>query len=81
MVLCLSKQWLQNAAEGAGGQPELALRFDLTVPLARYVAEHEHDLAFPWVRACLRDPEAQPCLLVAPSLPAWREAKTLKTLP
>src|SRR5690606_29207246 len=27
--------------------PELALRFDLTVPLARYVAEHEHELAFP----------------------------------
>jgi len=31
-------------------QPELALRFDLTVPLARYVAEHEHDLAFPFRR-------------------------------
>src|SRR5512140_1848520 len=24
--------------------PELALRFDLTVPLARYVAQHEHQL-------------------------------------
>ena len=34
----------------AGGMPELALRFDLTVPLARYVAEHEHDLAFPFRR-------------------------------
>ena len=33
-----------------GGQPELALRFDLTVPLARYVAEHEHDLSFPFRR-------------------------------
>lgn len=33
-----------------GGTPELALRFDLTVPLARYVAEHEHDLAFPFRR-------------------------------
>ena len=33
-----------------GGQPELALRFDLTVPLARYVAEHEHELAFPFRR-------------------------------
>jgi len=32
------------------GTPELALRFDLTVPLARYVAEHEHDLAFPFRR-------------------------------
>ncbi len=33
-----------------GAQPELALRFDLTVPLARYVAEHEHDLNFPFRR-------------------------------
>jgi histidyl-tRNA synthetase len=32
------------------GSPELALRFDLTVPLARYVAEHEHDLNFPFRR-------------------------------
>lgn len=47
---------LANAAaaadEGAesGGLPELALRFDLTVPLARYVAEHEHELSFPFRR-------------------------------
>ena len=43
---------LGKAAEaGAGeGVPELALRFDLTVPLARYVAEHEHELAFPFRR-------------------------------
>ena len=34
----------------AEGLPELALRFDLTVPLARYVAEHEHALAFPFRR-------------------------------
>ena len=33
-----------------GDKPELALRFDLTVPLARYVAEHEHDLSFPFRR-------------------------------
>ncbi|KAA0582847.1 histidine--tRNA ligase [Azospirillum sp. Sh1] len=33
-----------------GNKPELALRFDLTVPLARYVAEHERDLAFPFRR-------------------------------
>ncbi|TAH39987.1 MAG: histidine--tRNA ligase [Gammaproteobacteria bacterium] len=33
-----------------GGKPDLALRFDLTVPLARYVAEHEHDLNFPFRR-------------------------------
>ena len=41
---------LNNAEENKGGMPELALRFDLTVPLARYVAEHEHDLAFPFRR-------------------------------
>lgn len=33
-----------------GKSPELALRFDLTVPLARYVAEHQHDLVFPFRR-------------------------------
>ncbi len=33
-----------------GHAPELALRFDLTVPLARYVAMHERDLAFPFRR-------------------------------
>lgn len=32
------------------GQSEMALRFDLTVPLARYVAEHQNDLAFPFKR-------------------------------
>ncbi len=40
-----------EAAKGEGDKrPELALRFDLTVPLARYVAEHEHDLGFPFRR-------------------------------
>jgi histidyl-tRNA synthetase len=39
---------LQAAKDGE--VPELALRFDLTVPLARYVAEHEHDLVFPFRR-------------------------------
>jgi histidyl-tRNA synthetase len=33
-----------------GDEPELALRFDLTVPLARYVAEHERELTFPFRR-------------------------------
>ena len=33
-----------------GKAPELALRFDLTVPLARYVAQHEHQLNFPFRR-------------------------------
>jgi histidyl-tRNA synthetase len=36
--------------ERAPGTPEFALRFDLTVPLARYVAEHERELVFPFRR-------------------------------
>ena len=44
---------LEQAAGVATEQakkPELALRFDLTVPLARYVAEHENQLNFPFRR-------------------------------
>src|ERR1700709_2446480 len=33
-----------------GKPPERALRFDLTVPLARYVAQHEAELNFPFRR-------------------------------
>jgi histidyl-tRNA synthetase len=33
------------------GDEELALRFDLTVPFARYVAEHYRDLVFPFRRS------------------------------
>lgn len=33
-----------------GHKPDLALRFDLTVPTARYVAQYERDLAFPFRR-------------------------------
>jgi len=41
----------KQAEGGAVGElPELALRFDLTVPLARYVAEHEAKLNFPFRR-------------------------------
>lgn len=32
------------------GENDLSLRFDLTVPLARYVAQHFNDLAFPFRR-------------------------------
>ena len=41
---------LNAAAKVDEGMPELALRFDLTVPLARYVAEHERSLSFPFRR-------------------------------
>jgi histidyl-tRNA synthetase len=30
------------------GDTDIALRFDLTVPLARYVAQHQNDLVFPF---------------------------------
>ncbi|GAA1159784.1 histidine--tRNA ligase [Ornithinicoccus hortensis] len=40
----------KSAAGETTGLPEMALRFDLTVPLARYVAEHEHQLTFPFRR-------------------------------
>lgn len=33
-----------------GSNTDLTLRYDLTVPLARYVAEHQHELAFPFRR-------------------------------
>ena len=39
-----------GALEQKADRPELALRFDLTVPLARYVAEHEAKLTFPFRR-------------------------------
>ena len=32
------------------GERDVALRFDLTVPLARYLAEHYHELSFPFKR-------------------------------
>lgn len=33
-----------------GDKAELGLHFDLTVPLARYVAQHDHELVFPFKR-------------------------------
>lgn len=33
-----------------GSDTDLTLRYDLTVPLARYVAEHQNELAFPFWR-------------------------------
>lgn len=43
--------FVQSSGDLAKGErPDLALRFDLTVPLARYVAEHEAQLVFPFRR-------------------------------
>jgi len=39
-----------SGAREQGHEPDLAMRFDLTVPLARYVAQHEQQLAFPFRR-------------------------------
>jgi histidyl-tRNA synthetase len=39
-----------TGAVARGHEPDLALRFDLTVPLARYVAEHQARLSFPFRR-------------------------------
>jgi histidyl-tRNA synthetase len=39
-----------RAQAGLPGSPDLALRYDLTVPLARYVAQHEQQLNFPFRR-------------------------------
>jgi histidyl-tRNA synthetase len=37
-------------AQHPGGKEELALRYDLTVPLARVVGQHENELTFPFKR-------------------------------
>lgn len=37
-------------AQHPGGKEELALRYDLTVPLARVVAQHENEIRFPFKR-------------------------------
>ncbi len=39
-----------TGSRNQGKEPELGLRFDLTVPLARYVAEHQNKLRFPFRR-------------------------------
>lgn len=41
---------LGKPQEEGGGGAELGLHFDLTVPLARYVAQRAHDLTFPFRR-------------------------------
>jgi len=39
-----------QADETAGGESRLGLHYDLTVPFARYVAQHFNDLVFPFKR-------------------------------
>ena len=49
-VFCLSTLHKGELKDRAETQETLALRFDLTVPLARYVAQNEKSLSFPFKR-------------------------------
>lgn len=41
---------IQNSGEKAGEAPEKGLRYDLTVPFARYVVQHREEIAVPFRR-------------------------------
>ncbi|MCR4664903.1 MAG: histidine--tRNA ligase [Paludibacteraceae bacterium] len=41
---------IQNSGEKAGEMPEKGLRYDLTVPFARYIVMHRQELTFPFKR-------------------------------
>ena len=41
---------IQNSGEKASQAPEKGLRYDLTVPFARYVVQHREELSFPFKR-------------------------------
>lgn len=41
---------IQNSGEKANEAPEKGLRYDLTVPFARYVVQHQAELSFPFKR-------------------------------
>lgn len=41
---------IQNSGEKAALAPEKGLRYDLTVPFARYVVQHREELSFPFKR-------------------------------
>ena len=41
---------IQNSGEKAGEAPEKGLRYDLTVPFARYVVMHRQEMTFPYKR-------------------------------
>ena len=44
---------LLNPEEGADDAKDLALRFDHTIPLARYIATHSREIAFPFRRSAI----------------------------
>ena len=41
---------IQNSGEKAASAPEKGLRYDLTVPFARYVVQHRENIQFPFKR-------------------------------
>ena len=41
---------IQNSGEKANEAPEKGLRYDLTVPFARYIVQHREEIAFPFRR-------------------------------
>lgn len=41
---------IQNSGEKAASAPEKGLRYDLTVPFARFVVQHQGELSFPFKR-------------------------------
>ena len=41
---------IQNSGEKAAAAPEKGLRYDLTVPFARYVVQHREEISFPFKR-------------------------------
>ena len=41
---------IQNSGEKAALPPEKGLRYDLTVPFARFVVQHQNEIAFPFKR-------------------------------
>ena len=41
---------IQNSGEKAALAPEKGLRYDLTVPFARYVVQHQNEISFPFKR-------------------------------
>ncbi len=41
---------VMNSGEQAANPPEKGLRYDLTVPFARYVVQHQSEIAFPFKR-------------------------------
>ena len=49
-LYCLNKTYNDNVFEANEEQRKLTLRFDLTVPMARYIGQNKMDMSFPFKR-------------------------------